>query len=467
MISIRRRLTRNLLIATLTLGGAGFLALFFAARDSVIEQFDAALQAKALAISELTEPAPDGNGVQVRFSDHFFRGFDERHSRDFFEIWDAAGHPLARSDSLGTGDLPRRSDLEARLRRWNLVLPTGHPGRALGFLFQPKAASAARAAPTIQLTVASDRTGLDETLWQCLALASVSAGVLLAVAFWLIPRVLRRGLQPLEEMGDRVASVDAGSLGTRFRTDALPRELAPIAGRLNELLSRIQQSFERERRFTADLAHELRTPLAELRSMAECAIKWPESRDPATDRDALAIAEQMEAMVEHMLALARGEQRQLGGKRTKVALDQMVREHLAKVAGRAATRGLRVATDLPRAEVEADPLLLRAIISNLLENAVDYATEGGAVELAIEDRADRVSLRVANATAELEPADLPRLFERFWRKEAARSGGQHVGLGLSLARTFAEAMGATLTAELGKTAWLELTLSWSRARDVT
>jgi len=463
MISIRRRLIRNLLIAILILGGAGFLALFLAARDSIVEQFDAALQAKALAISSLTEPAPDGSGVQVHFSDRFFHGFDERHPRDFFEIWDAAGRPLARSESLGTGDLPPRSGLETRPRRWNLALPTGHPGRAIGFLFEPRAAAPG---PAVQLIVASDRTGLDETLWQCLALASVSAAVLLAAAFWLIPRVLRRGLQPLEELGNQVASVDAGSLGTRFRTDALPRELIPIAGRLNELLSRIQQSFERERRFTADLAHELRTPLAELRSLAECAIKWPESRDAATDRDALAIAEQMEAMVEHMLALARGEQRQLGAKRTKLALDQLVREQLAKVSSRAANRGLRVAANLPPAQVEADPALLRAILGNLLENAVDYAPEGGAVELTIQDTEDRVSLRVANAAADIEPADVQRIFERFWRKEAARSGGQHVGLGLSLARTFAEAMGATLTAALTKAAWLELTLSWSRTKDV-
>jgi two-component system sensor histidine kinase QseC len=462
MISIRRQLTRELLLAALTLGGAGFLALYLAARSAVVRQFDAALQAKALAVSTLTEPGPDG--VRVRFTDRFLRGFDDRRPRDFFEIWDAENQPVARSESLGARDLaPPPPRLPRTPVRWNLTLPNGRPGRAIGFSFQPKTPGAAAAGPEIRLIVASDRTELDETLWQWIALASASSIVIGGATGWLLPRVLRRGLQPLDRLGEQAAAIDAASLATRFQVGALPRELLPIAGRLNELLARIQQSFERERRFAADLAHELRTPLAELRSQAECALKWPESRDPAADRETLAIATQMELMVAHMLTLARGEQRLITPQRTVVALDRLVRDHLAKLADRAARRGLTVRADFPPLEAAADPVLLRSILGNLLENAVDYAAAGGIVEVQADRTADLIRLRVANTTAEIEPADLPRMFERFWRKEAARSGGQHVGLGLALARTFAEAMHGTLTADLPAAAWLVVTLAWPAA----
>ena len=287
--------------------------------------------------------------------------------------------------------------------------------------------------------------------------------VLLGATLWLIPRVLRRGLQPLDRLGEQAAAIDARSLATRFGVEGLPQELQPIAGRLNELMARMQQSFERERRFTADLAHELRTPLAELRSQAECALKWPESRDPAIDQETLAIAAQMEAMMAHMLALARGEQRQLGAQRTNVALDQAVREAWARLAGRAAQRKLNIVTQLRPAEIPADPALLRSILNNLLENAADYAAPGGRIEIRIEEITGRTQLSIANTTADLEAADLPMLFDRFWRKEAARSGSQHVGLGLALARTFAEAMDGTLTAAMPEPAWLVLTLTWPRA----
>jgi signal transduction histidine kinase len=84
------------------------------------------------------------------------------------------------------------------------------------------------------------------------------------------------GLSPLNQLANQAASITADSLATRFPTEIWPGELTPISSRLNDLLERLEQSFERERRFSADLAHELRTPIAELRSLAELALKWPE-----------------------------------------------------------------------------------------------------------------------------------------------------------------------------------------------
>lgn len=446
MTSVRRHLTRTLLGTALALGGTGAAVMYFAASDAAIDQFDAALRAKALAISTLTSPTSDG--VRVTFTDHFMRGFDERRPRDFFEIWDGNGRPLARSESLGQGDLPLPPRFGEKAVFWNQRLPTLRPGRAIAYSFSPRAPGSMQTGVPVFLMVASDCSGLNEDLWQLVAIAFASGVVLLGATFWLIRRVLRKGLLPLERLGERAAAIDSNSLSTRFSVVELPEELRPIAIRLNDLLNRIEQSFERERRFSADLAHELRTPLAELRSLVECSLQWPETRDPKEGTEILAISAQMEGIVSHLLALARGEEGQLAVRIENLDLEQIVNDRWGRVAKRAADRGLISELSLMQASVSADPTLLRSILDNVLENAVEYASVPGNLRISIRTGVGGTVFSVENPCPNLTAADIPQLFERFWRKEAARTGGKHVGLGLPLARVFAEVMGWKLTAAM-------------------
>jgi two-component system sensor histidine kinase QseC len=439
MNSIRHRLTRDVLAISALLLGGSVAALYLAARAELVEQFDAALQAKALALGAIF--GEDEGRVHLNFANNFLRAAADGKPLDFFELWDAAGARLARSPALGEADLPRRTGSPGRPAIWNLVLPDGRAGRAIGVGFTPPPGEA-------QLVVASSREKLDEALAELLGIGGACGALLLAAVFVAVPRVLRRGLAPLDRLAGQVAAIDAGSLAARFPAGGLPAELQPICARLNELLARLEASFERERRFSADLAHELRTPLAELRSLAECSLKWPETRDGATDRDTLAIARQMEALVTQMLALARGEHGHVAATREPVALEALVREAWRPFAARAEARGLRASIALVPVTAAADPVLLRSVLANLFDNAVDHAPPGGEIGIALESGARGATIRVANAAPDLAPADLEKLFDRFWRKEAARSGGQHTGLGLALARTFAAATGWSLTAAL-------------------
>jgi two-component system sensor histidine kinase QseC len=458
MKSIRRQLTRNLVGATCVLLGGGLLAVYLAAREAVMDQFDDTLRAKALAISTVTRIR--GEDVTVAFNDRFLRGFDDDKARDFFQLSDEQGRIIAQSESLGKRrELAWRSGKPDKPSRWNLKLPNGEPGRAVSFAFTPaRDGGSGRGRTEVRLVVASEREKLDETLWQLLGLSAGCGVLLIGATVVLIPLVLRRGLKPLGRLGEQTGRIDAESLGTRFQTKDLPAELQPIAGRLNELLARLEHSFERERQFSADLAHELRTPLAELRSLAECALKWPETRSAATDRDTLAIAQQMETLVTQMLALTRGEQGQVVAKLEPVQLDQLVMDIWRGFADRAAGRKLAVKFALTPAMATADPALLRSILANLCSNAVEYTPEEGDVFFSLDTPGDGVTLRIENTAPGLEPGDVERLFDRFWRKEFAR-GGQHLGLGLSLARTFAGAMNWTLTARPVASGRLELTLS--------
>jgi signal transduction histidine kinase len=293
--------------------------------------------------------------------------------------------------------------------------------------------------------VARPRRVLDQALEAVLsALIAVGALLVLGVSL-LVWRSVGRGLVPLERLADQTARIDVHSLQGRFPTQGLPAELVPICTRLNDLLDRLSASFDRERRFSADVAHELRTPLAELRNIAEVAMQFPGGRDPLPD--VLGAALQMERLVSALLALSRAEAGRQPVALQPIDLGRLAEETWAPFAPRAAERHLRVTSRASRTVVETDVVLIAAIFGNLFANAVDYTPAGGALEWALSGAGE---LSVVNDNASLAAADLPHVFERFWRKDAARTDGQHGGLGLSLAQSFARLLGATLTLELGE-----------------
>ncbi|OAM88213.1 sensor histidine kinase N-terminal domain-containing protein [Termitidicoccus mucosus] len=467
-VSIRRQLARRLLAVVLVLLGAGLSAIYLASRRTALAEFDATLDAKAQAVSSVTVQEEDGD-VRVDLSDRFFQGFEDHVMTDFFELRDASGKILARSESLYHPDglLAPVGCGGVTPMRWDLTLPTGHAGRAVRFDFLPPIEGTElpeRLGEPVRLVVASDRAHLDEGLWRFLAWLLAGGGLLAGLMLWLVPGVLRHGLRPLERLGEQAGRIDASALGegARFPVDGLPVELQSIARRLNDLLGRLGESLARERRFSANLAHELRTPLAELRSLAECAIKWPDARDGAMDHEVLAIARHMETLATHLLALARGEQGRFEPALEEVDLAAEAGSVWASFAGRARERGLEVSLVLPSARVTADRQLLRLILVNLFENAVEYASDAGRIEVRV-DAADpggsAACLRVGNSTSNLTGTEVAHFFDRLWRKEEARSKQQHLGLGLSLARAQAGAMRWTLTVALDEaTGWLEFRL---------
>jgi two-component system sensor histidine kinase QseC len=460
MRTIRQQLTRKLLLGFGLLLGCGGVAVYFLTRAALLDQFDETLRTKANAISSATEQR--GKRITVELSEQLMRESDERVAEDFFHLRRMDGTTVRRSKSLADADLPSRFGTFERPRYWNLTLPPGFRGRAIGYTFSPRHSREGEPAEITELAivVASDRRELDETL-ATLALVLAASGALLLVATTLIvPRVLRRELAPLDQLAEQAGRINADSLSTRFPADSVPGELKPISERLNNLLSRLEQSFERERQFSADLAHELRTPIAELRSLADLALKWPETRPAETDRDSLAIAVQMEGIVVRLLELLRSERGQLAIARESILLAPLAEKVWQPFAERAAEKRLDVVRNVPDdAEIQSDPVLLRSILTNLIDNAAEYTPRGGTVRIDAGVGCGRFTVRVSNTIEHLEPADLTRFFDRFWRKDPARSGAKHSGLGLSLARAFAQALGCELTATIDGESRLVLTLS--------
>jgi two-component system sensor histidine kinase QseC len=346
---------------------------------------------------------------------------------------------------------------------FEITLTDGRAFRCAGVRITPPYEDETPSPPQVDavLAVGLDRATLARRLTAIsTSLLLVGGGALAAlgaIVFWGV----RAGLAPLDRLGANVAAVDAQSLATRFPVEGLPSELRPIVVRLNELLARLESAFARERRFTATAAHELRTPLAELRALAEVSLSTPASANESQQswRDALATTLRMESLALRLLDLARAEDSAFVLQRTTVSLTRAFSEAWQPWAERAVERGLAPHVALtPGLTAQTDPTLLAVILGNLCENVVQHAPAGTPIHVRGNRRTDGVHLLIQNQAGELTEADMPHLFERFWRKDETRSDGQHHGLGLALAAEFVALLGGTLSATLGANGDLEFNL---------
>jgi signal transduction histidine kinase len=483
---LRRRLLLGLIF---TLGISG-VAASFVVRRALTAQFDAALLAKARLFATVVKADGEGD-VTLDLDETPMPEFASGEHADYFQVWRSDGSVVARSPSLGSGNLvaPGREAYEFQ----DLLLPGRKSGRAVTMRVMARfdddedpPPAARTPGPTVGLAVARDRRALDQALaGTSLALGVGALLVLLGIPL-LVSGAIRTGLRPLDTLGGRAALIDARSLGQRFSTDGVPDELLPICKRLNDLLERLEVSFERERQFSADVAHELRTPIAELRTVAEVALRFPDGDedgaaevDPApvttlpartarSLQEMLGTAVNMEALVSSLLTLSRCESGRQPVHIEAVDLGRICDEAWPPHQRAARKKGVRtVACGAGPAMVMADPVLLGSVVQNLFSNALEYTTPGGEITWSISEEGPRTSLVVDNTNSSLTSSDVPHVFERFWRKDPARTGGNHGGLGLSLAQAFVRLMNGTLGLELRSSDLVRVALSLPSAREAS
>jgi heavy metal sensor kinase len=274
---------------------------------------------------------------------------------------------------------------------------------------------------------------------------------------WLIPLgvllagvggyfLARKSLAPVAAMGAQVERISAANLHERLAVRNANDELGRLARTFNELLDRLDQTFERQRRFISDASHELRTPISILRGEAEVALSQTE-RSPEEYRESLAVlheeAKRLANIVEDLFTLTRADAGEYRLARSDFYLDELAADCVRATRTLAQAKNISLAAVTPHEmPVRADEDLLRRMILNLLDNAIKYTPEGGSVTLACSAAADGYELSVTDSGPGI-PADMQsRIFERFFRVDRARSrtgrdGG--AGLGLSIARWIAEA----------------------------
>lgn len=463
MRSLRSRLTLWLLAGMGLLLAAGGLLLDRVISARLLHEFDTALIAEAKSLEASTEQ--EDGAITLELAEGVMPEFAPGKDPDYFEIWLSQDRLLARSPSLGSGGhLPRARRPALHPRMTDFPLPDGRPGRGVEISYHPQVEQkdgeesgrasmilAPQGSPLVTLVVAQDRGDLDTFLASLhLILALVTLGLLAAIAV-LVRIVVGVGLAPLDLLAHRLETMNADSLGEAMVIPNAPAELVPTIAHLNGLLARLKESFERERTFSANLAHELRTPLAELRAITEIALKWPgdlASREASLD-EIRGIGLQMEKVVVNLLALARCDGRQQVVFTSQVPLREVAVDCWCTVAAEAEEKGITFLLEIPdQLAISTDREKLELILSNLFSNAVAHGSPERPVTCSATASDGEFALRVANSTAELAAIDLTRIFDRFWRKDAARSDGRHAGLGLSLVSALCGLLGFRKEARL-------------------
>ena len=280
-----------------------------------------------------------------------------------------------------------------------------------------------------------------QTLWVFMLLATLAMGLL----GWF---VVRRGLAPLQTIKRQAAAITANRLHTRLPVEAIPLELGDLASTLNDMLSRLEESFQRLSDFSSDLAHELRTPVSNLLTQTQVTLSRARTADEY--RDILASNaeefERLSRMIADMLFLAKAENNQLIPHPEPLELADEVAELLEFYGVLAEEKEIHLSV-IGHGTVSGDRLMLRRAISNLLSNALRYTPVGGTVTVRIETQGDEaVKLTVENTGSCIAAEHLPRLFDRFYRTDSARQRTtEGSGLGLAITRSILIAHGGDVS----------------------
>ncbi len=470
MSSIRGRLTLLLIAAILLIVVASFGFVYVLVSQSLRAQFDTDLAGRADTLVRLAEwwdgePPEDGEVyedlgddeddlVRFDFSELSMPEFEDSDEADYFQVWDAAGVVQARSPSLEGENLPAPNvRADGHLRQIRLL--DGRRGQIVFRRFAPEVeydSVSDRPDTTYVLALATSTEDLAATLAN-VRTSLITAGLgTIGLSALLMSFVVRRGLRPLGRIATEIESMGDGNLDQRIDASQTPNELHGIATRLNGLLDRLQTVLDRERRFTDDVAHELRTPLAELRTLAEVSARR-EAAAPADRQsflDVLDAAVRLDRLTSTLLDLSRCASGNMGTEIQQVDLDGLVATTWKPFSGVATKKQLRVNIAANGGgEISTDPVVLRTILSNLFSNAVDYTPSGGEIRFNSVRSNALVEITLSNTTNDLAEDDLPRLAQKFWRKRGPDSNAHgHLGLGMSLVEALAKVLNASFDCSL-------------------
>jgi heavy metal sensor kinase len=284
-------------------------------------------------------------------------------------------------------------------------------------------------------SIAQELQVVRDTLW-------VAIPLLLALAGSGGYILTRRGLAPLDSMAEQSRRITGDSLHTRLTIGDAAQELSTLAASFNELLSRLDQSFESIRRFVQDASHELRTPLAVIQGEADVALS--RDRSAAEYKESLVTIQEesrrMARLVDDLLNLASADAGHVQLRVEELYLNDLLAECCRSVRPLAIARNIELECHSGHdVAVRGDEELLRRMILNLLDNAIRYTPPGGRVSAGVETEGSQVRIQVADTGMGIAPEASPHVFERFYRADKARSrqeGG--FGLGLSIVKWIAE-----------------------------
>lgn len=381
---------------------------------------------------------------------------------DYVVVVDTAGQSVYWSAAV------RRLDDEhwRALRDQLLRLPTNGPAAVLS-LDQEALTLASDVPPNgsglLRVVVGVPTAGVLEFPREYLLTLFLTSPIIVALATWGAYRLLGGYGRQMERITTQVAAItDGRSLHRRLADEDTDPELLSIVDTVNAMIARLETSFQGLRRFTADASHELKTPLTVLRADVERAMSEGTSKAErmVALEEALHEITRMSNLVESLLTLARADEGRFDLHRESVDLGALVQDvyETAVILGEAAGVQVTLPFNVP-VVVFGDRIRLRQLFLNLITNAIKYTPRGGRIDIGLGRHADHITFAVRDTGIGIAAADLPHIFDRFWRADRVRSraggrredgdglseAGSGVGLGLAISQWIAQAHGGSLT----------------------
>ncbi len=423
-VSIRLRL--SLWYAAVLLAGFVLfsLLLWFAVRQGLVESVDQALDRRVQgAVELLNEVAREGGGIPA-IRDELGEYADSVPEGRLIRVTGPDGQRLFPVDA--SAPLPRRG--YRILHRSEYVL-----GRRY------------------TIVAAASLESVEDLLARLRLLMLWSIPLTLVAASFGGYAISRQALSPVDSMTAEAAAIGIGNLSRRLVVPPTGDELARLAATWNRMLDRLESAVKRLTHFTADASHELRTPVALIRTTAELALRRPRTAEDYREalRQIVEESERTSHLVDDLLTLARADAGRTFLATEPLDLTLRVREVCEQGAllGSAHHVAVRAETPSKPVKVEGNPPALRRLLFILLDNAIKYTPEGGSVTVSVRGDAPAV-LSVEDTGIGIPPDALPHVFERFFRADPSRNrGGGGTGLGLAIARWIAERHHATIEAE--------------------
>jgi heavy metal sensor kinase len=419
--SIRLRLTGWYTAALSLLLVVYATATFVAVRHEFLEQLDDQLHDDFAAAERLLTRNPASGTIWT----------DDRHDdpENAIDVWSTSGEPIYRSltsmtwppVTLTIETQPRYESIGANGHRWRTLT-----GRSLV------------GATAVVLRVSRSEDRLRTQLWEILVVLVLGFPVVVVLAGLGGYVLARRALAPIDRLASEARRITADRLHDRLSVANQNDEIGRLAGVINDTFARLESSFDKLRRFTADASHELRTPLAAIRGTGEVALA--EARTIAECKEAMGSmleeVDRLTCLVDTLLRLSHGDAGTIRLSRQVADLGDLVTEVTASLGILAEERGQRLTVDVAEpVQAIVDRLVLREAISNIVDNAIKYSRHGATIDVRVYSRESSSIIEIIDEGPGIAAEHRQRIFDRFFRIDEARSresGG--TGLGLAIAR---------------------------------
>lgn len=472
MYSIKKKLSRYLSVSVSVLLVSILLATDISVDTWISQEFDRAMSNKLHLLTTLVNE--DNEKVDFDFADEFMPEFSGATDPEYFQLW-YDNKVFERSKTLALFDVNNLPQIDLVLNEAkiiNITLPDGRSGRMIATQFIPQIDSDVREKFTepvnnftkhqkpMMLAYAVSNESLNQTLWFVDIIFILSSLSTVFAVHFIVYKVVERGLIPLDSLNNEIKSINLNSDINAINTDNLPEELLPVAGGINHFLKENKKLYAREKRMSSDIAHELKTPIAELINLSEVAIKFPEDKQISTTftTDVLNISERLKSIVSSILLLQKSTN---NAELTKSAIT--ITSFMAAILQREnkAKRDVSLIIAPEIDTVITNEFALETVLTNLLSNALHYSPADSQVNIWVnfDSNQERVKFRIENTSIyQYTEQELGQFFEPLWQKDQSRTSSQRYGLGLAIVKSYCEKINAEIRINLTSKNQLSFTI---------